>query len=63
MDQKIVLPTIIATITALVVWLLLDYLMGGNVFLIENLLKAVVFALVFGITYAWWSHIFTPRLR
>jgi len=32
--------------------------MGGTVFLVENLLKAVVFALVFGITYAWLSHIF-----
>jgi hypothetical protein len=63
MNQQIILPTIVATITALVVWLLLDYFMGGNVYLIENVLKAVVFALVFGITYAWWSHLFAPRPR
>ena len=63
MNQHILLPTIVATVTALVVWLLLDYFMTGTVFLVETLLKAVLFAVVFGIMYAWWSHIFNPRLR
>ena len=63
MNPKIVLPTIVATITALVVWLSLDYFTGGTVFLVETVVKAVIFAVVFGITYAWLSHVFTPRLR
>ena len=50
-NQKIILPTIAVTITVLVVWLLLDYFMSGQVFLMESLLKAVIFALVVGITY------------
>ena len=50
-NKKIILPTIAATITVLVVWLLLDYFMSGQVFLMESLLKAVIFALVVGITY------------
>ena len=50
-NQKIILPTITVTITVLVVWLLLDYFMSGQVFLMESLLKAVIFALVVGITY------------
>ena len=40
-----------AIISALVVWLLLDYFRSGEVFLMESLLKAVIFALVFGITF------------
>ncbi|HDS45977.1 MAG TPA: hypothetical protein ENN68_07815 [Methanomicrobia archaeon] len=63
MSQQIVLPTIVATITAVVVWLLLDYFTGGTVFLVGTVLKAVLFAVVFGITYVWWSHIFARRLR
>ena len=51
MNQKIILPICAATISALVVWLLLDYFRSGGIFLMENLLKAVIFALVFGITF------------
>jgi len=50
-NKKIILPTIAAAITVLVVWLLLDYFMSGQVFLMESLLKAVIFALVVSITY------------
>ncbi|MGC9445150.1 MAG: hypothetical protein ACP5E9_09535 [Candidatus Methanospirareceae archaeon] len=63
MNQKIVLPTIVATITALVVWLSLDYFTGGTVFLVETVLKAVLFAVVFGITYALLSRVFGQRSR
>jgi hypothetical protein len=63
MNQQIILPTIVATVTALVVWLLLDYVTGGTVFLVETVVKAVVFAVVFGITYALFSHIFVPHPR
>ena len=58
MNQHILLSTIVATVTALVVWLLLDYFTGGTVFLVETVVKAVVFAVVFGITYAWMSRVF-----
>jgi uncharacterized membrane protein YadS len=50
-NQKIILSTFAATITVLVVWVLLDYFRLGEVFLMESLFEAVIFALVFGIAY------------
>lgn len=50
MKQKNLKPVISATISALAVWLILDFLINRQFSMFE-IIKAIIFALVFGITY------------
>lgn len=40
-----------ATITALLIWIAIDYIMTGLVFYKENLINAIIFATIFCITW------------
>lgn len=55
MKKGTLLPTLTATITALAVWLVIDYIREGGILLQQSIFKAVLFALVFGITFGFLS--------
>lgn len=50
-NKNIIISTVISSICAFLVWILIDYFIEGQILIIKNLLQAAIFALFFGLTF------------